>query len=112
MQLSFPFFTFFTSKALPAVAELTGDGIKPSTYTAPGAFPTSVYSEYYNNPTATSAQVQPGKFYHPITRHKYTQQAVNHVSSHIGPSNGRENISHPFTLWLILAAILVLAQNI
>ncbi|KAK0246153.1 sphingomyelin phosphodiesterase [Armillaria nabsnona] len=28
-------------------------------FTAAGAFPTSLYSKYYNNPTATSAQVQP-----------------------------------------------------
>ncbi|KAJ8084601.1 hypothetical protein PM082_003374 [Marasmius tenuissimus] len=33
--------------------------IRPSTFTAPGAFPTSVYTKYYNNPTATDAQVQP-----------------------------------------------------
>ena len=31
----------------------------PSTFTVPGAFPTSIYKHYYNNPTATSAQVQP-----------------------------------------------------
>ncbi|EJD04893.1 uncharacterized protein FOMMEDRAFT_18613 [Fomitiporia mediterranea MF3/22] len=31
----------------------------PSTFTVPGAFPTSVYSSYYNNPTQTSEQVQP-----------------------------------------------------
>ncbi|KAG1728628.1 sphingomyelin phosphodiesterase [Suillus paluster] len=30
-----------------------------SAYTVPGAFPTSLYSHYYNNPTATSAQPQP-----------------------------------------------------
>lgn len=28
-------------------------------FTAAGTFPTSLYSKYYNNPTATSAQVQP-----------------------------------------------------
>lgn len=33
--------------------------IDTSTYTAPNAFPTSLYGKYYNNPTATSAQVQP-----------------------------------------------------
>jgi hypothetical protein len=33
--------------------------IKPSTFTAPGAFPTSAFHKYYNNPTQTSAQVQP-----------------------------------------------------
>ena len=31
----------------------------PSTFTAPGTFPTSLYEHYYNSPTATSAQVQP-----------------------------------------------------
>lgn len=31
----------------------------PSAYAVPGAFPTSLYSNYYNNPTATSAQPQP-----------------------------------------------------
>ncbi|PPQ64241.1 hypothetical protein CVT24_008644 [Panaeolus cyanescens] len=33
--------------------------INPSTFTAPGAFPTTAFSKYYNEPTATSAQVQP-----------------------------------------------------
>ncbi|KAG1867973.1 hypothetical protein C8R48DRAFT_793164, partial [Suillus tomentosus] len=31
----------------------------PSSYAVPGAFPTSLYPNYYNNPTATSAQPQP-----------------------------------------------------
>ncbi|KAG2062705.1 hypothetical protein BDR04DRAFT_1164661 [Suillus decipiens] len=31
----------------------------PSSYAVAGAFPTSLYSQYYNNPTATSAQPQP-----------------------------------------------------
>lgn len=31
----------------------------PAAFTAPGRFPTSVYSSYYNNPTQTSEQVQP-----------------------------------------------------
>ena len=33
--------------------------VGPSAFTAPGVFPTSVFSIYYNSPTATSAQVQP-----------------------------------------------------
>ncbi|KAH7904866.1 Metallo-dependent phosphatase-like protein [Hygrophoropsis aurantiaca] len=45
---------------LTAVLAVSGDDvISPSNYTAPGAFPTSVYAQYYNSPTATSAQVQP-----------------------------------------------------
>ncbi|OXC67744.1 hypothetical protein AYX13_03637 [Cryptococcus neoformans] len=31
----------------------------PTAYTAPGAFPTSFFSEYYNDPTQTASQVQP-----------------------------------------------------
>ena len=31
----------------------------PSSYAPPGAFPTSLYQSYYNDPTATSAQPQP-----------------------------------------------------
>jgi hypothetical protein len=31
----------------------------PSTFAPPGAFPTRLYSSYYNDPTATSAQPQP-----------------------------------------------------
>ncbi len=31
----------------------------PSSYAPPGAFPTSLYKSYYNNPTATLAQPQP-----------------------------------------------------
>ncbi|KAG2753989.1 Metallo-dependent phosphatase [Suillus brevipes Sb2] len=34
-------------------------GVINSTYTAPGAFPTSLYGTYWNDPTATSAQPQP-----------------------------------------------------
>jgi hypothetical protein len=40
-------------------ADASGQLIQPSTYTAPGRFPTSVYKTYYGSPTATSAQVQP-----------------------------------------------------
>ncbi|KAL6304766.1 Metallo-dependent phosphatase [Sparassis latifolia] len=35
------------------------DPYSPTATTLPGAFPTSVYSSYYNDPTATSAQPQP-----------------------------------------------------
>jgi hypothetical protein len=41
-------------------------GIESSTFTAPGAFPTSIFKEYYNSPTGTSAQVQP-KISDPVT---------------------------------------------
>ncbi|KAI0715131.1 hypothetical protein C8Q76DRAFT_795917 [Earliella scabrosa] len=35
------------------------DVFGPSVFTAPGAFPTSLYRHYYNSPTATSVQPQP-----------------------------------------------------
>lgn len=44
--------------AVGALAQST-TVITPSTFTVPGPFPTSLYSEYYNDPTATFAQVQP-----------------------------------------------------
>ena len=31
----------------------------PSSFVAPGVFPTTVYDHYYNDPTATTAQPQP-----------------------------------------------------
>ncbi|TFY56866.1 hypothetical protein EVJ58_g7375 [Rhodofomes roseus] len=43
--------------SLRAVACLP-NGLK-SAYTAPGAFPTSLYASYYNDPTATTAEPQP-----------------------------------------------------
>ncbi|ESK92126.1 ser thr protein phosphatase family protein [Moniliophthora roreri MCA 2997] len=49
--------TATTSSAQPALPD--NQLIQPSTFTVPGAFPTSVYASYYNDPTATSAQVQP-----------------------------------------------------
>lgn len=38
---------------------VTSLGLGPATFTAPGAFPTSLYSSYYNAPTATGAVPQP-----------------------------------------------------
>ena len=61
MQLSIPLFSFLSFNANNRVAAHSGGSlIQPSTYTVPGAFPTSAFSKYYNNPTATSAQPQPG----------------------------------------------------
>ena len=51
----------FAAASLAALGLLANaaSGIETSTFTVPGAFPTSVYQNYYNSPTATSAQVQP-----------------------------------------------------
>ncbi|KAJ7110353.1 Metallo-dependent phosphatase [Mycena crocata] len=45
---------------LPSVLAASGSssGI-PSVFTVPGAFPTSAFTKYYNNPTGTASQVQP-----------------------------------------------------
>jgi sphingomyelin phosphodiesterase len=43
----------------PTLAQEAPLTFGPSAFTAPGTFPTSVYSKYFNSPTATSAQVQP-----------------------------------------------------
>ncbi|KAJ7665113.1 sphingomyelin phosphodiesterase [Mycena polygramma] len=41
---------------LPVVLAASG---APSAFTAPGAFPTSMFTNYYNNPKQTASQVQP-----------------------------------------------------
>ncbi|KAJ7146299.1 Metallo-dependent phosphatase-like protein [Mycena epipterygia] len=43
---------------LPSVLAASAAGT-PSAFTAPGKFPTSVFTKYYNNPTQTASQVQP-----------------------------------------------------
>ncbi|THH33122.1 hypothetical protein EUX98_g1075 [Antrodiella citrinella] len=53
-----PFLGLVASQAAAPIANTTNP-FGPLAFTAPGAFPTSIYKEYYNNPTATSAQVQP-----------------------------------------------------
>jgi hypothetical protein len=50
-----PWLSFFSL----LVCALADSSIQPSTFTVPGAFPTSVYQNYYNSPTGTSQQVQP-----------------------------------------------------
>lgn len=42
-----------------AVSRSQSIPLGPPTFTAPGAFPTSVYKHYFNNPTQTFEQVQP-----------------------------------------------------
>ncbi|KAG1817992.1 sphingomyelin phosphodiesterase [Suillus subaureus] len=44
---------------LLASYQVRASSIDPTTYTASGAFPTSLYGTYWNDPTATSAQPQP-----------------------------------------------------
>lgn len=50
---------FLTLAAAAGVASASTQLIQPSTFTVPGPFPTSVFSKYFNSPTATSAQPQP-----------------------------------------------------
>ncbi|KAF9011062.1 Metallo-dependent phosphatase-like protein [Cyathus striatus] len=44
---------------LLSISSASATLIQPSNFTAPGVFPTSAFKKYYNQPTATSAQVQP-----------------------------------------------------
>lgn len=46
----------FASAASPGAGSVS---LGPSAFAVPGVFPSSVFSAYYNNPTATSAQPQP-----------------------------------------------------
>jgi hypothetical protein len=69
---------------------LVASGIQPSTFTAPGAFPTSVYNTYYNSPTATSAQVQP-VISDPVTHKNYPLSLTSPDSI---PGNNTED-PHP-----------------
>ncbi|KAF9469756.1 sphingomyelin phosphodiesterase [Collybia nuda] len=50
--------------------------LAPLNFTVPGAFPTSVFSKYYNQPTATSAQVQP-VISDPVTHETYPFSLTN-----------------------------------
>ena len=49
----------FSVPAVFAAKSASSESLGPSAFTAPGAFPTSLYKHYYNSPTATSAQPQP-----------------------------------------------------
>ncbi|KAG9308177.1 sphingomyelin phosphodiesterase [Chiua virens] len=51
--------TFLTLLSCRAALAASSSSAPPSAYTVPGAFPTSVYGSYWNDPTATSAQPQP-----------------------------------------------------
>ncbi|PIL31549.1 hypothetical protein GSI_06251 [Ganoderma sinense ZZ0214-1] len=63
--------------SFPAFAEPIPSGaLGPSAFTAPGAFPTSLYKHYYNNPTATSAQPQP-VISDPVTHKTYPFDLTN-----------------------------------
>ncbi|KAI0304073.1 sphingomyelin phosphodiesterase [Russula brevipes] len=50
---------FLLGAAVALQASAASLSYGPSSYAPPGAFPTSLYSSYYNNPTATAAQPQP-----------------------------------------------------
>ncbi|KZT44307.1 hypothetical protein SISSUDRAFT_905 [Sistotremastrum suecicum HHB10207 ss-3] len=48
----------------------------PSAFTAPGVFPTTAFSSYFNNPTATTAQPQP-VVSDPVLHTKYPEQLTD-----------------------------------
>ena len=53
------FFKLLASAAIAIQAQAASLTYGPSTFAPPGAFPTSLYKSYYNDPTATLAQPQP-----------------------------------------------------
>ncbi|KAI0066506.1 Metallo-dependent phosphatase [Artomyces pyxidatus] len=67
---------FSVSVAVTAASAASSLSFGPSTFTAPGAFPTSLYKSYYNDPTATSAQPQP-VISDPVTHEIYPYSLTN-----------------------------------
>ena len=61
MRLSNPILPALATVGLVSSAATTAGSVAlgPSSFAVSGVFPKSVYSAYYNNPTATSAQPQP-----------------------------------------------------
>ncbi|KAH9838385.1 sphingomyelin phosphodiesterase [Rhodofomes roseus] len=58
------------------VAAAQGNALGFSVFTAPGAFPTSLYRSYYNDPTVTTAQPQP-IISDPVTHQVYPYWLTN-----------------------------------
>jgi len=82
MKLSFkalvaiaPFVGLAASQASAPIANATNP-FGPTAFTVPGAFPTSFYRNYFNNPTATSAQVQP-VITDPVSHKTYPHSLTN-----------------------------------
>ncbi|KZT73123.1 Metallo-dependent phosphatase [Daedalea quercina L-15889] len=59
-----------------SIAAAQSNTLGPSAFTAPGAFPTSLYRSYYNDPTATTAQPQP-IISDPVTHQVYPYWLTN-----------------------------------
>src|SRR5262245_18824071 len=57
MRPGFSCLSLLLASSITVAASTSNGSIVASTFTVPGPFPTSVYSEYYNPPTGTSAQV-------------------------------------------------------
>ncbi|KAF9062914.1 sphingomyelin phosphodiesterase [Rhodocollybia butyracea] len=58
------------------VAAASASGFPTTVFTADGKFPTSIFSKYYNDPTATSAQPQP-IISDPVTHEIYPLELTN-----------------------------------
>ncbi|KDR85605.1 hypothetical protein GALMADRAFT_234571 [Galerina marginata CBS 339.88] len=61
---------------LATIAASASASIQPSTFTAPGLFPTSAFTKYYHPATATSAQPQP-VISDPVTHETYPLQLTD-----------------------------------
>ncbi|KAF5312831.1 hypothetical protein D9619_002710 [Psilocybe cf. subviscida] len=68
--------TLVAAVASSSAAGADKRSITPSTFTVPGPFPTSVFTKYYNKPTATSVQPQP-VISDPVTHQVYPLQLTD-----------------------------------
>ncbi|KAI0654136.1 sphingomyelin phosphodiesterase [Cubamyces menziesii] len=65
-----------SSELIPSPVASTCGALGPPVFTVSGVFPTSIYTQYYNDPTATSVQPQP-VITDPITHQVYPYDLSN-----------------------------------
>ncbi|KAH8099275.1 sphingomyelin phosphodiesterase [Cristinia sonorae] len=93
---------------------ITTNPFGPLAFTVPGAFPTSLYRHYYNNPTATSAQVQPvvtDPIQHKTYPHELTNPATIPKNNTVDPHPLPPKASDSLLLRHAIDQILSIASN-
>ncbi|KZP10094.1 sphingomyelin phosphodiesterase [Athelia psychrophila] len=100
-----------SSKASSSALSVSASGITPSTYTAGGAFPTSLFSKYYNNPTATSAQPQP-VVSDPVTHKTYAYDLTNPTTIPINDTQDPHPLPPRASSSLLLAHALTQVESL
>ncbi|KDQ63152.1 hypothetical protein JAAARDRAFT_188759 [Jaapia argillacea MUCL 33604] len=86
-------------------------GIQPGTFTAQGAFPTSLYTNYYNNPTATVSQVQP-VISDPVTQKTYPLALTDPDTIPLNNTVDPHPLPPPASPSLVLAHAIAQVQSI